>query len=137
VIGIYEKGANVEFSEFNDEVINHQKAMRNQIEKRFREKTNEEWIEALEKAGVPCGQVNYSANLFYDPQVKAMNMIWDLENSELGSYKMVGHPIKFTKNPVKPGKGAPTLGEDSVSILEQFGYNKNEIEELKKQAVIK
>ena len=137
VIDIYEKGAEVEFSEINDEVINHQKVMTDQIEKRFREKTNEEWIEALEKAGVPCGQVNYSANLFYDPQVKATNMIWDLENRELGSYKMVGHPVRFTKNPVKPGKGAPTLGEDSVSILEQFGYNKNEIEELKKQAVIK
>ncbi len=137
VIGIYEKGAKVEFSEMNDDVINHQKAMTDQFEERFREKKNEEWIEALEKVGVPCGQVNYSANLFYDPQVKALNMIWDLENSELGSYKMFGHPIRFMKNPVKPGKGAPTLGEDSVSILEQFGYNKNEIEEFKKQAVIK
>lgn len=137
VIGIYDKGAEVEFSEINDEVINHQKAITGQIEQCFREKKSEEWIEALENAGVPCGQVNYNVNLFYDPQVKAMNMIWNLENSELGSYKMVGHPIRFMKNPVKPGKGAPALGEDSISILEQFGYNKNEIEEFKKQAIIK
>jgi crotonobetainyl-CoA:carnitine CoA-transferase CaiB-like acyl-CoA transferase len=41
------------------------------------------------------------------------------------------------KNPIKPGKGAPTLGEDSVSTLEQFGYTNDEIEEFKKQAVIK
>jgi len=121
----------------NDAVINHQKAMTDQFENRFREKTNEEWIEALEQAGVPCGQVNYSAYLFDDPQAKALNMIWDLENSELGPYKMVGHPIRFTKTPVKPGKGAPCLGEDTVSILEQFGYDKSEIEDLKKRAVIK
>ncbi|MFW9942022.1 MAG: CaiB/BaiF CoA transferase family protein [Promethearchaeota archaeon] len=138
VIGIYEKGAGVEFSQINDDVIyNNQLAMKDEFEKRFREKTTEEWIEALDKVGVPCGPVNYSAHLFYDPQVKALNMIWDLENSKLGPYQMIGHPIKFTKNPVKPGKGAPTLGEDSISILEQFGYNNDEIEEFKKQAVIK
>ena len=64
-------------------------------------------------------------------------MIWDLKNSEMGPYKMVGHPIRFAKNPVKSGKGAPTLGEDSVNILEQFGFKKTEIDEFKKQAVIK
>jgi crotonobetainyl-CoA:carnitine CoA-transferase CaiB-like acyl-CoA transferase len=138
VIGIYEKGAGVPFSQINDDVIyDNQLAMKETFEKRFREKTNEEWIEALEKVGVPCGPVNYSANLFYDPQVKALDMIWDLENSKLGHYQMIGHPIKFTTNQVKPGKGAPTLGEDSISILEQFGYSNDEIEEFKKQAVIK
>jgi crotonobetainyl-CoA:carnitine CoA-transferase CaiB-like acyl-CoA transferase len=137
VTGIYEKGAKVEFGDINDEVINHQKAMTDQFENCFREKTNEEWIGALEQAGVPCGQVNYSAYLFDDPQANALNMIWDLENSELGPYKMIGHPIRFTKTPVKPGKGAPCLGEDTISILEQFGYDRNEIEELRKKAVIK
>ncbi|MFW9823487.1 MAG: CaiB/BaiF CoA transferase family protein [Candidatus Thorarchaeota archaeon] len=137
VTGIYDKGAKVEYSEINDEVINHQKAMKDQFENRFREKTNQEWIEALEKAGVPCGQVNYSAYIFDDPQAKALNMIWDLENSEVGPYQMIGHPIRFIKNSVKPGKGAPTLGEDTISILEQFGYDKNEIEMFKKKGVIK
>ncbi|MFW9783056.1 MAG: CaiB/BaiF CoA transferase family protein [Candidatus Heimdallarchaeota archaeon] len=138
VIGIYEKGAGIPFSQINDDVIyNNQLAMKDQFEKCFRKRTTEEWIDALEKVGVPCGPVNYTANLFYDPQVKALNMIWDLENSKLGSYQMIGHPIRFTKNPVNPGKGAPTLGEDSFTILEQFGYDKKEIEELKKQAVIK
>ncbi|MFX1365316.1 MAG: CaiB/BaiF CoA transferase family protein [Promethearchaeota archaeon] len=137
VIDIYDKGAEVEFGDITDEVINHQQELTHQIEKRFREKTKEEWIEALENAGIPCGQVNYSVDLFYDPQVKAMNMIWDLENSEHGAYKMIGHPIKFSKTPVKPRKGAPTLGEDSVSVLEQFGFTKKEITEFKKQSIIK
>lgn len=138
VIGIYEKGAGVEFSQIDDDVIyNNQLAMKDTFEKRFRERKTEEWIEALEEVGVPCGPVNYSANLFYDPQVKALNMIWDLENSQVGPYQMVGHPIKFTKNPVKPGKGAPTLGEDTISILEKFGYNNDEIKEFKEQKVVK
>ncbi len=137
VIDIYDKGAGVDFSEITDEIINHQKDLTHQIERRFREKTNQEWIEALESAGVPCGQVNYSVDLFYDPQVKAMNMMCNLENSEHGAYKMISTPIRFSKTPVKPRKGAPTLGEDSVSVLEQFGYSENEIEEFKKQAIIK
>ncbi|MHA2283794.1 MAG: CaiB/BaiF CoA transferase family protein [Promethearchaeota archaeon] len=138
VIGIYEKGAGIPFSQINDDVIyNNQLGMKETFEKRFREKTTEEWIETLEKVGVPCGPVNYSANLFYDPQVKALNMIWDLENSKLGPYQIIGHPIKFTKNPVKPGKGAPTLGEDSISILEHFGFTTDEIEEFKNKVIIK
>ncbi len=137
VLGVKDKSARVELGDITDDVHYHQKEMALLMEKRFREKTNNDWIEALEKAGIPCGPVNYTANLFYDPQVKAMNMIWDLQNSELGSYKMVGHPVRYSKDPVKPGKGAPTLGEDTVNVLEKFGYKKKEIEELKKQAVIK
>jgi crotonobetainyl-CoA:carnitine CoA-transferase CaiB-like acyl-CoA transferase len=137
VVGILDKTASVEIGDLTDDTHYYQKEMTKHLEKRLREKTNDEWIEALEKAGIPCGPVNYTTNLYYDPQVKAVDMIWDLKNSEMGPYKMVGHPIRFAKNPVKSGKGAPTLGEDSVNILEQFGFKKTEIDEFKKQAVIK
>jgi len=136
-IGIQDTGAGVELSEMNDAVIENMRSLRKRLEDRFREKTNTEWIESLEKAGVPCGPVNYTANLFYDQQVQALDMIWDLHNSELGPYKMVGHPIRFARNPVKAGIGAPTLGEHSAGVLAQFGFNPVEIDEFKKQGIVK
>lgn len=137
VLGIDSKFAGVELSEITNEVIDNIKSLNDQMEARFHEKTNNEWIEALEKAGVPCGPVNYSVDLFNDPQALAVDMIWNLKNSGLGPYKMIGHPVRYPKNPAKPGKGAPTLGEDSIAVLEQFGFHLEEIDAFKKQGVVR
>jgi crotonobetainyl-CoA:carnitine CoA-transferase CaiB-like acyl-CoA transferase len=91
----------------------------------------------LEAAGVPCGQVNYRPNLYDDPQVRALDMMWDLDNRELGQYKTPGHPIRFSKTPVTPGKGTPTLGEDSEALLAEVGYSADEIAQLKASGTVK
>ena len=137
VLGIEDKGTNVQLGDISDDVYYSQKEVMNKIEEKLKTNTNEHWIEALEGAGVPCGPVNYGATLWEDPQAHAVDMIWHLENSEIGKYKMPGHPLRFSKTPVKPQKGAPTLGEHSVEILKQFGYTSNEIDALKKNEVVK
>jgi len=137
VLGIKDESASVDVGEITDAIHFDQKRVMRRIEQRLKDKPNEHWIEALESAGVPCGPVNYSANLFYDPQVEAVDMIWELENSVMGKYKMTGNPIGFVKNPIKAGKGSPALGEHTIEILEEFGYSKPEIEELKKSQTIR
>ncbi|MCJ7774097.1 MAG: CoA transferase [Desulfobacterales bacterium] len=107
------------------------------IEKQLIQKTNEEWIQALETAGIPCGPVNYQTNLFNDQQAKAVNMIWKLENKEVGPYQMAGHPVRFLKTPAKAVKGSPTLGENTAEVLKQFGFSGSEIDVLKQSGVIK
>ena len=137
VLGIADKGTNVQLGDIPDDVYYHQKDVMNKIEIKLKTNTNDHWIEALEGAGVPCGPVNYGATLWTDPQAEAVDMIWELENSEVGSYKMPGHPIRFSKTPVSPGDGAPTLGEHSIEILKQFGYTDDDIQELKTRKVVK
>ncbi len=68
---------------------------------------------------------------------RAVDMVWDLENSKIGHYKMPGHPIRFSKTPVKPDMGAPTLGEHTLEILQQFGFSEDEIRELKSSNIVK
>jgi crotonobetainyl-CoA:carnitine CoA-transferase CaiB-like acyl-CoA transferase len=91
----------------------------------------------LEAAGIPCGQVNYRANLYDDPQVQALDMMWELDNQELGSFKTPGHPIRFSKTPVLPGKGTPTLGQDSESLLREAGYTPDEISHFRQAGIVK
>jgi len=137
VLGIEDKFALVEIGDGTDESYFHQKEVMKKMEERLGEKTKDEWIEALESAGVPCGPVNYSVDLYENQHALDMNMVWDLDNPVSGPYKMVGHPIKFTKTPITPTKGAPTLGENNEEILKRLGYDDNQIEELKKQAIVK
>ncbi|MCP4754783.1 MAG: CoA transferase [Proteobacteria bacterium] len=137
VLGIPDRGANIQIGDIPDDIYFHQKEVMKRIEERLKTDTNDHWMEVLEGAGVPCGPVNYSADLWTDPQAEAVDMVWDLENSEIGPYKMPGHPIRFLKTPVTPGRGAPTLGEHSEEILKQFGYSEKEIDELKERKVVK
>jgi crotonobetainyl-CoA:carnitine CoA-transferase CaiB-like acyl-CoA transferase len=81
--------------------------------------------------------VQYRPNLYDDPQVRALEMMWELQNRELGGYKTPGHPIRFSKTPVRPGKGAPVLGQDSAAVLAEAGFGADEIAALQRAEIVK
>jgi CoA:oxalate CoA-transferase len=75
--------------------------------------------------------------LYTDPQAHALNLVWELENRDVGKYKATGHPIRFSQTPVTPTTGAPVLGEHTECVLRQFGYGDEEIAQLKAMSVVK
>jgi crotonobetainyl-CoA:carnitine CoA-transferase CaiB-like acyl-CoA transferase len=137
VLELSDEHTDVDLGNISDEVYYKQKILMRQIEDRLQQQPNAYWMERLEAAGIPCGQVNYRANLYDDPQVKALNMMWELDNQELGNYKTPGHPIRFSKTPVRPGRGTPTLGQDSESLLTEAGYTPEEISRFKQAGIVK
>lgn len=120
-----------------DHVYFKLKELMQEIATRLKQNSTAHWLQVFEAAGVPCGQVNYRADLYTDPQAEALGMIWELQNRELGTYKTAGHPIRFSKTPVRPGAGAPTLGENTESILREFGCAPEYIAELRAAGVVK
>ena len=42
-------------------------------------KTSSEWVEMLEKVGVPCGPINSIDKVFDDPQVKHLGIAQEIE----------------------------------------------------------
>ena len=127
----------VDLGNASDEAYYAQKAMMHTIEERLLQHPNAYWVERLEAAGIPCGPVHYRPNLYDDPQVRALDMMWQLENRELGSYKTPGHPIRFSRTPVAPGKGAPVLGQDSEAVLAEAGFTADEIARLTADEIVK
>jgi crotonobetainyl-CoA:carnitine CoA-transferase CaiB-like acyl-CoA transferase len=124
-------------SDISDEVYLRQKALMRRIEARLKQNTNGHWLQVLEAAGVPCGPVNYRVDLYEDPQVEALNLIWELENRDLGAYKVSGNPVRFSKTPVTPTSGAPSLGEHSEAVLREAGYGAEDIARLKQGGVVR
>ena len=108
-IGVVDDDVAVETGDVSDEVYFRQKQMMKTIESRLAAHGNAHWMQVLEAAGVPCGPVNYRADLYTDPQAEALGLVWQLENRDIGTYKASGHPIRFSRTPVQPGKGAPSL----------------------------
>ena len=123
--------------DLSDEQYYKQKSLMRVIEQQLRLHPNSHWLQKLEAAGVPCAPVNYRSDLYTDPQAAALNLIWNLNNRDLGSYKASGNPIRFSKTPVLPGKGAPAFGEHSGALLQEFGYSDAEIVALTASAVVK
>lgn len=123
--------------DISDEAYFKLKELMRTIALRLKQSPTAHWLQVLEAAGVPCGQVNYRADLYTDPQAEALGMIWQLHNRDLGAYKSAGHPIRFTKTPVRPGRGAPTLGENSESILFELGCSMDTVEALRATGVVK
>jgi crotonobetainyl-CoA:carnitine CoA-transferase CaiB-like acyl-CoA transferase len=118
-------------------VYYRQKEMMRTIEQRLLQNTNEYWIERLEAVGVPCGPVSYRPNLYDDPQVQALDMMWQLRNGQHGNYLTPGHPIRFSRTPVRPGKGSPMLGENTDAVLRELGYSETAVGELRAAGILK
>ncbi len=81
------------------------------------------WIELLNAAGVPCAPVNTIDRLFTHPQLKARNMIVQVEGE-------IGRPVRTAGNPIKidafadmdPGTPikSPALNEHREAILAEL-----------------
>lgn len=95
-------------------------------------KTSAEWIETLNKAGVPCGPINSIDAVFNDPQVRHLGMAKDvvLKNGEKS--QIVGQPIALSRTPSKIVSRTPALGEHTQEVLEEFGFSAEEIAALKR-----
>jgi crotonobetainyl-CoA:carnitine CoA-transferase CaiB-like acyl-CoA transferase len=137
VLEIEDPHTHVDLGNTSDDVYYDQKALMRVVEQRLLQKTNAQWIPQLEAAGIPCGPVSYRPNLYEDPQVEALDMMWKLENEELGAYRAPGHPIRFSRTPATKSTGTPTLGQHSQALLRELGYTDAEIATLQQEAIVK
>lgn len=83
-------------------------------------KTIDEWIVVLEEAGIPCAPINNIERILKDPQVKARDMIVEVEHPIAGHLKMPGVPVKLSETPGAIHTHAPLLGHDVNAILQEL-----------------
>jgi len=104
----------------------------------FATKTAKEWLQIIENAKVPCAPINTIDKLFEDKQVKARNMIVDINDARAGKLKVAGNPIKMTSIPESSDRNpAPEIGQDNDAVFnELLGFDKATIAQLKKEGVI-
>lgn len=77
-------------------------------------------LEAIKKAGIPCGPINDFAQVFSEPQVLAREMVVDMDVPEAGPTKLTGIPIKMSESGGEIRIPPPSLGQHTDDILESL-----------------
>ncbi len=101
-----------------------------------RQQPSEYWILKLEEAGIPCGPINDIREVFEDPQVQHLGMVWQIPHEKLGQAGVVRTPINIQGHTPGIRRGVPGLGEHSDEILAEAGLGAEEIAKLRANKVI-
>jgi crotonobetainyl-CoA:carnitine CoA-transferase CaiB-like acyl-CoA transferase len=107
-----------------------------EVEKRLASKGSVEWVELLNKAGVPSGPIYTLDQAFADPQVKHLGIVQSVESATRGTLNMVGQPWTLSRTPSALRSAAPSRGEHCQEVLQQLGYTAQQFAELKVAGVI-
>ena len=101
------------------------------LTEKTRTKTTAEWLDILEKAGVPCTGINTVDKLFTDPQVAARNMLIEVDQPGMGKVKIAGNPVKMASVEADADHHpAPALGDSTRDILvNMLGWEETKADE--------
>ena len=94
------------------------------------------WQDRLLAADVPCAPIVNRAQVPYDEQVLANEMMVPIEHPVVGRTHIVGTPVQLSETPGVELRPAPTLGQHTDEILGDLGYSPNRIAELRQAEVI-
>ena len=96
-----------------------------------RKRPSGEWIALLEQAGIPCGPINNVGEVFADPQVAHLGMVWQVPHARLSQAGVVRTPL--TLDGLTPGvtRPVPGLGEHADEVLAEAGLTPEEIAALR------
>jgi len=123
------------FSSAEDRLA-HRDEMVKRISYALRKLPSSEIIQKLEAAGVPCAPVREIPELLDDPQVTARHMFVDTDYPGIGKIKVANLPAWPSGIGRVKNVRAPRLGEHTVEILEELGYDRAGIDALEQNGVI-
>lgn len=94
------------------------------------------WLAALDRAGIPCGEVASIAQAFESEQAKARGLTVDVEHPLAGHVRTVANPIKFSGTPIEYGNAPPLTGQHSREVLAELGLSEAEIQALAEAGIV-
>jgi crotonobetainyl-CoA:carnitine CoA-transferase CaiB-like acyl-CoA transferase len=98
-----------------------------ELESTTTNKTTDEWLEALEEAGVPAGPILNMEQIWANPQIQDRGMEAALEHPTAGTIKNIGLAAKLYGTPGRITEPAPLLAQHTREVLLGAGYSPEEI----------
>lgn len=98
--------------------------------------TTRELVDAMIAVDIWCGEVKTHLQVAADPQVTHLGAITTFDHPSAGEVKVIAPAVKMSETPATIDRPAPMLGQHSVAILHEFGYDDTTIESLLERDVI-
>jgi formyl-CoA transferase len=96
----------------------------------------DEVLEKLESVSVPAGRIYNIADIAADPHYAAREMLQKIHMNDGSELTIPGVVPKLSLTPGQHRRNAPTLGEDTDSILKEMGLSAAQIQELKAKGIV-
>jgi crotonobetainyl-CoA:carnitine CoA-transferase CaiB-like acyl-CoA transferase len=102
-----------------------------------RKRTTAEWEAIFEAGDVPHAPVLKVSQVLTHPQVRAREMVTEVEHLKLGRMPATGRSLRFGAHQGAPMRAAPVLGQHTDEVLRELpGYDQARIEELRESGII-
>jgi crotonobetainyl-CoA:carnitine CoA-transferase CaiB-like acyl-CoA transferase len=107
------------------------------VAERLRTASTAHWVEALNRAGVPCGPVYRMDEVFADPQVRHLEMTQAVRHPALGQLEIVRNAVRIPGTTAGTARTpSPDPGDHSDEVLAGLGYSPAEVAALRAGGVI-
>jgi crotonobetainyl-CoA:carnitine CoA-transferase CaiB-like acyl-CoA transferase len=114
--------------ELNINRMENKPALDQILTEKLSHKSTDQWLGALELAGIPAGPIRTVPEMHQDPHTISREMVTTTEHKRLGPVKTIGFPVKFSETPGAVTQAAPVLGQHTRDVLRENGYNEQEIQ---------
>ena len=120
----------------NPRRVQHRGALQEALSAVTRRLTAREALDWLQRAGVPSALVSTMDQVAAEPQTEASGMLPAVKHPRLPDYRAVALPVKWDGERPAPTRVPPLLGEHTVEVLTDLGYDAGTIRELAERHVV-
>src|SRR6187401_1916102 len=114
----------------------NRKVLNEEIGTYTQHKSSAEWIDIMNKAGVPAGPIYSIDQVFADPQVQHLGIAQSVKKKDKSTLNVVGQPFVMSRTKSKIAAPPPDMGQHTNEVLKEFGFSAREIAALHKAKAV-
>jgi formyl-CoA transferase len=111
-------------------------ALNAEIDKLLVSRSSAEWVDQLNKAGVPCGPIYSIDQVFADEQVQHLGMSQAVTRPDGSPMNLVSQPMALSRTPSRLAVRPPEAGEHTEEVLQEFGLTTQDVAALRQAGTI-
>ncbi len=120
----------------NPDRATHRAELNAELNTALAKRTSAEWVEILNRAGVPCGPIYSVDQVFADPQVVHLQAAVEVEHPRLGKFRVLNQAARLSRTPAAVVSATPEIGQHTDEVLAELGYSAAEITGLHAKGVV-